>query len=136
MIKANSVTDRELIDKFSEASCAGVKIILIIRGICCILPNIHGKTDNVMVNSIVGRFLEHSRIYSFGTGEDQKLYIGSADIMTRNQDRRTEIACPIKSPEIKAFINRYIRRSLQDNVNRRVMLPNGEYCLLYTSRCV
>lgn len=129
VIKANSVTDRELIDKFSEASCAGVKIILIIRGICCILPNIHGKTDNVMVNSIVGRFLEHSRIYSFGTGEDQKLYIGSADIMTRNQDRRTEIACPIKSPEIKAFINRYIRRSLQDNVNRRVMLPNGEYAM-------
>lgn len=129
IIKANAVTDRELIDKFSEASRAGVKVILIIRGICCILPGIKDKTDNVTVNSIVGRFLEHSRIYSFGKGEDQKMYISSADIMTRNQNKRTEIACPINSTEIKAFLNRYIRRSLADNVNRRIMLSDGEYTM-------
>ena len=95
IIKANSITERSLIDKLSEASQKGVKIHLIIRGICCLRPGVKGKTENITVTSIVGRFLEHSRIYIFGKGENSQVYISSADIMTRNQTRRVEIACPL-----------------------------------------
>ncbi len=129
IIKVNSVTERQLIDKLSEASCAGVKIDLIVRGICCLVPGIPGKTQNITVTSIIGRFLEHSRVYSFGSpySEDQKLYISSADIMTRNQTRRVEIACPILSEELCQWFNEYLQILLSDNLKARRLLPDGNY---------
>ena len=127
IIKANSVTERDLIDKLSEASCAGVKIDLIIRGICCLLAGVPGKTENITVTSIVGRYLEHSRIYCFGEGEDMRMYISSADIMTRNQTRRVEVGCPINSPEIKKALWDYLACALADNCKARRMTPEGDY---------
>ena len=127
IIKANSVTERDLIDKLSEASCAGVKIDLIIRGICCILPGVPGKTENITVTSIVGRFLEHSRIYCFGTGGERRLYLSSADIMTRNQTRRVEVACPVSSPELKDMLSAYLERILQDNTKAWRLQSDGNY---------
>ena len=100
-IKANSVTEREVIDKLAEASLAGVEIQLIIRGICCILPGVPGETENVHVISVVGRFLEHARIYLFGRGDSAEVYISSADLMTRNLNRRVEIACPVYDPRLR-----------------------------------
>lgn len=127
IIKANSITERSLIDKLSEASQKGVKIHLIIRGICCLRPGVKGKTENITVTSIVGRFLEHSRIYIFGKGENSQVYVSSADIMTRNQTRRIEIACPIYDHEIKDFILNYINMLINDNVKSRVLTSDGKY---------
>ena len=129
-IKANSVTDRELIDKLSEASCAGVKIDLIIRGICCLLPGIPGKTENITVTSVVGRFLEHSRIYAFGEGDNLKLYLSSADFMTRNQDRRVEVGVPVTSPELRTFLNDYVNLLLSDNTKAWRQHSDGIYTRL------
>lgn len=126
-IKVNSVTDKEIICKLQEASKAGVDITMLVRGICCILPGIPGLTENIKVYSIVGRFLEHSRIYSFGKGEEQKLFIASADIMTRNMDNRVEVGCPIYSQDIKDAINHYIRICLSDTVKARVLQSDGTY---------
>lgn len=100
-IKANSVTEREIIDKLAAASRAGVEVQLIIRGICCILPGISGDTENIHVTSVVGRFLEHARIYLFGRGDSAEVYISSADLMTRNLNRRVEIACPVYGPRLR-----------------------------------
>jgi len=127
IIKANSVTERDLIDKLSEASCAGVKIDLIIRGICCLLPGVPGKTENITVTSIVGRFLEHSRIFCFGEGEDCRCYLSSADLMTRNQNRRVEIACPVSSPEIKNMLCDFLGKLLSDNMKARRLHSDGNY---------
>lgn len=127
IIKANSITERALIDKLAEASQKGVKINLIIRGICCIVPGIKGKTENIAVTSIVGRFLEHSRIYLFGKGENSQIFISSADIMTRNQTRRVEIACPIHDHEIKNFLSDYLEKLMEDNVKSRILMPDGNY---------
>lgn len=127
IIKTNSITERDLIDKLSEASCAGVQIDLIVRGICCILPGIPEKTENIRVTSIVGRFLEHSRIYCFGKGEAQQIYISSADIMTRNQQRRVEIAAPILSKEHKDWFSFYLDLILMDNVKARELTSLGTY---------
>lgn len=127
IIKANSITERDLIDKLSEASCAGVRIDLIIRGICCIVPGVTGRTENIKVTSIVGRFLEHSRIYCFGEGEESACYLSSADVMTRNQTRRVEIACPVSSPEIRRFLREYLERILSDNLKARRLLADGNY---------
>ena len=103
-IKANSVTERDIIDKLAQASQAGVEVQLIIRGICCILPGVPKYTENIHVNSVVGRFLEHSRVYLFGKGDDALMYISSADLMTRNLNRRVEIACPINDPRLRCQI--------------------------------
>lgn len=127
IIKANSITERDLIDKLMEASCAGVKIDLIIRGICCILPNIKGKTENITVTNIVGRFLEHSRIYLFGEGDKCSIYISSADLMTRNLNRRVEIAAPVYDNAIKEKIKKFLDLNLKDNQKSRIMTSNGDY---------
>lgn len=127
VIKLNSITDIDIIHELSKASCAGVKIDLIVRGICCIVPGIKGYTENIRVISIVGRFLEHSRIYSFGTGDEQKLYISSADFMTRNTEKRVEVACPILEKDIKEKINAIINIMLNDNVKSRQLISDGAY---------
>ena len=126
-IKCNSVTDRELIDKLSEASRAGVDVVLNVRGICCLRPGVPGKTDRVQVFSIVGRFLEHARIFAFGAGRDARLYIGSADLMTRNTERRVEIACPVLDDEVRRQIGHYVDVLRRDNVKARIMGVDGQY---------
>ncbi len=127
ILKVNSVTERELIDKLAEASQAGVRVELIVRGICCLLPGIPGKTDNITVTSIVGRFLEHSRVYCFGDGGLRQIYLSSADIMTRNLTRRVEVACPVESEELREWLSLYLEVLLSDNVKARRLLPGGEY---------
>lgn len=126
-LKMNSLTDRQLIDALKEASQAGVKIKMIIRGICCILPGIEGKTDNIEVISVVGRFLEHSRIFCFGTGENMKMYIASADWMTRNTENRVEIAAPIYDQKIKNSIYDTLRIMWKDNLKARILCSDGTY---------
>lgn len=126
-MKMNSLTDRTIIDALAVASQAGVKIELVIRGICCIVPGIPDKTDNITIKSIVGRFLEHSRIYSFGLNEQNKMYIGSSDMMTRNTMRRVEICAPIKDDSIKARIQEIIDLTMADNVKGSYLQPNGKY---------
>ena len=123
----NSLTDKKIIDKFVEASCAGVQIELIIRGICCLLPGVPGQTENIRVISIVGRFLEHSRVYCFGGEEDRVMYISSADLMTRNTDKRVEIAAPILDKEIEKKIYDILQTMLADNVKARKLCPDGKY---------
>lgn len=127
IMKMNSLTDKDFMNKVSEASCAGVKVDLIVRGICCLLPGIPGYTENVQVMSVVGRFLEHPRIFSFGKGQSQKIYIGSADMMTRNTEKRVEVVCPILDESIKKQINHYLHVMLSDNIKGRVMQPDGTY---------
>lgn len=126
-IKANSLTERAIIDKLQQASQAGVEVQLILRGICCIRPGIPGKTESLHVTSIVGRYLEHARIYCFGRGEQAKYFISSADLMTRNLLRRVEIACPIYDPQVKAQLAWILRTQLQDNVKASSMLSDGSY---------
>lgn len=126
-MKINSVSDIDIIRKLRDASRAGVRIKMIIRGICCILPNVAGHTENITVISIVGRFLEHSRIYSFGSGVDQKFYISSADFMTRNTQRRVEIACPIYDAEIRKRINEMLSVMWADNMKARILTKNNTY---------
>ena len=126
-IKANSVTEREIIDKLAEASQAGVQIRMNIRGICCLLPGIEGKTDNVHVRSIVGQFLEHSRIFCFGAGDDVKMYISSADLMTRNLVHRVEVAAPIYDDSIKASILLFLDKIFADTLKARTLQPDGLY---------
>ena len=122
--KMNSLSDKEMIDKLVEASKKGVRIRLLIRGICCLLPGVPGETENITVKSIVGRFLEHSRIYSFGSGD---MYISSADLMTRNIDRRVEIATPVLNPDIRGTIKKMLDLMLRDNVKGRVLGSDGRY---------
>lgn len=127
IMKMNSLTDVDYISKICEASRAGVRVDLIVRGICCILPDVPGYTENVRVMSIVGRYLEHARIFSFGTGASQKIYIGSADMMTRNTEKRVEVACPILDDNIRRQINHYLKVMLSDNVKARVLQSDGSY---------
>ncbi len=126
-IKVNSVTDIDIINKLRDASCAGVRISMVVRGICCILPGVSGETENIEIISVVGRFLEHSRIFRFGTGKDQKLFISSADIMTRNMQRRVEVACPIYSETIRDKINEMFDSMFYDTDKARVMQKDGNY---------
>lgn len=126
--KTNSITDKELIDKIVEASQAGVQCTLLVRGISCLVPGIPGYTDNVCVVSIVGRLLEHSRIYIFGSFDsDFKVYLSSADLMTRNMDKRIEIAWPITSPDLRNEIVGYIGTCMADTAKLRDLLPNRTY---------
>ena len=122
-----SVTDIDFIHKVDEASRAGVKIDLIVRGICCILPGIPGETENLRVTSIVGRYLEHPRVFVFGNGSDAKIYIGSADMMTRNTEKRVEVACPVYDTEIKKRLLHCLKVMLADNLKAREMAPDGTY---------
>lgn len=126
-LKLNSLTDKALIDKLIECSQTGVKVELIIRGICCIVAGIKGVTDNIRIVSIVGRYLEHSRIYIFGVGVRQNVYISSADFMTRNTTRRVEIAAPVLSDELKERITDYFRVQFCDNVKAREQLSDRSY---------
>ena len=126
-IKINSLTDKKIIDKFIEASQAGVKIDLIVRGICCLVPGVEGATENIRVISIVGRFLEHSRIYIFGKGEQEKIYIASADYMTRNTLRRGEVAAPVHDRDLKLQLREMFITMLSDNQQARQMLSDGNY---------
>ena len=125
LCKVNAITDEEIIAKLIEASCAGVKITLIVRGISCILPGVPGKTENIEIYSIVGRYLEHSRIYVFGKGLSERMYISSADFMTRNTERRVEIACPIQDAQIRRRIRNYLTVCLSDTAKARRLMPNG-----------
>ena len=127
LMKMNSLTDMDFIRKTAQASQAGVKIQLIVRGICCILPGIPGKTDNLQVTSIVGRFLEHPRVFVFGRGVDAKVYIGSADMMTRNTENRVEVACPIYDETIRRRLIHDLKVMLSDNVKAREMTSDGTY---------
>lgn len=126
-LKMNSLTDKKIIDKLIEASQAGVKIDMVIRGICCLIPGIKGKTENIQVRSIVGRFLEHSRIYIFGTQEREKVYIASADFMTRNTLRRVEVAAPIYDKDLKMQLEEMFITMLSDNQKARQEDSRGNY---------
>lgn len=127
--KMNSLTDKTIIDKLIAASCAGVTVKLVIRGICCLVPEVKGKTENITVKSIVGRLLEHSRIYCFGSGVDRKMFISSADLMTRNTDKRVEIATPVLDDAIADKIYGMLQVMLSDNVKARRLTCEGAYVL-------
>lgn len=141
-LKMNSLTDKDIIDKLIEASCHGVKIELVIRGICCLIAGVPGYTENISVISIVGRFLEHSRIYIFGKGERRKVYISSADFMTRNTERRVEVAVPLRDKVISDKVVDIFDTMLKDNVKARVQGSDGIYrhknlCpAMNASRCI
>ena len=131
-LKMNSLTDKKIMEKLVEASCAGVRIDMVIRGICCLIPQVPGKTENIHVRSIVGRFLEHSRIYIFGSEGREKIYIASADFMTRNTLRRVEVAAPVYDEEIKARLLEMFRIMLKDNQQARQENGEGIYRILPT----
>ncbi len=128
-IKINSLTDKKIINKLIEASRAGVQTDMIIRGINCLRSGIAGKTDHIHVVSIVGRFLEHSRIYIFGTGKKERIYISSADFMTRNTLRRIEVAAPVYDQSLKERIRKMFQIMLADTAKGRIQQPDGSYCL-------
>lgn len=126
--KCNSLTDKVIIKKLIEASNKGVKVDMVIRGISCLIAGVPGYTENITIKSIVGRYLEHSRIYIFGKEPLDKIYISSADLMTRNTVRRVEVAAPIYDEAIKKRIRGMFNIMLSDNVKGRRMKPNGKYC--------
>ena len=125
-LKMNSLTDRDVIDKISEACEAGVQVIMIVRGICCIKAGVPGKTDGLVIRQIAGRFLEHARIYAFGEYMDT-IYLSSADMMTRNTERRVEIAYPVRDPECAEIVRHFIELQLADNVKARQLTPEGTW---------
>ena len=127
ILKNNSINDPEIIAKLSEASCAGVRVDMIVRGICCVRAGVPGKTENIHIRSLVGRYLEHSRIYCFGSGADMRIYIASGDFLTRNTERRVEVGVRIKDPRIAKQLYGILELQLRDTVNARVMQPDGTY---------
>ena len=129
-LKMNSLTDKRIIDKLIDASKAGVKIDMIVRGICCLIPGVEGETENIHVISVVGRFLEHSRIYIFGTGEEAQYYIGSADFMTRNTVKRVEVAAPVYSERLKKRLQDLFDLMLSDNKKARKEDAKGTYSVV------
>lgn len=126
-LKTNSITDKKIIKKLSEASNAGVPIVLFVRGICCLVPGIAGATENIRVVSVVGRLLEHSRIYGFGPLESMRVYLSSADLMTRNMDKRIEIAWPVLSEPLRQRLVAYVKAMLRDTAKLRELLPDKSY---------
>ena len=129
-LKMNSLTDKRIIDKLIDASKAGVKIDMIVRGICCLIPGVEGETENIHVISVVGRFLEHSRIYIFGNGEEAQYYIGSADFMTRNTVKRVEVAAPVYSERLKKRLQDFFDLMLSDNKKARKEDAKGTYSVV------
>lgn len=129
-LKMNSLTDKRIIDKLAEASKAGVKIEMIVRGICCLIPGVEGETEKIKVISIVGRFLEHSRIYIFGKGKEAQYYIGSADFMTRNTVKRVEVAAPVYSESLKKRLQDLFDLMLNDNKKARIEDAKGKYSVV------
>lgn len=127
LMKTNSVTDKDVIEKLAEASRAGVKVTMLVRGISCLVPGVEGETENIRVVSVVGRLLEHSRIYIFGAGEDRKIYLSSADLMTRNLDKRVEIAWPVNDPHLREKVQSYFNTMLSDTAKLRELKPDGTY---------
>lgn len=128
-IKVNSVTDVRIIEALMEASCRGCIIKLVVRGICCILPGVPNSTENISIVNVVGRFLEHSRVYIFGEGEDEVMYISSADLMTRNMTKRVEVACPIYNEALRNRIKAILYLNYVDNVKGRVLSSDGTYSM-------
>lgn len=135
-MKCNSLTDNDVISRLSEASCAGVRVRLLIRGICCLRPGIEGVTENIEVISIVGRFLEHARVYVFGSGDETEVYLSSGDMMSRNTERRVEISCPVQDGALKKRVLEYVRLQWNDNVKARKMRSDGSYHLRRPGRSV
>ena len=127
-LKLNSLTDKKIMEKLVEASQAGVKIDMVIRGICCLVAGVKGYTENIRVISIVGRYLEHSRIYIFGKGEDSEVYIASADFMTRNTTRRVEVAAPVLDKHCQERIIHIFDLIMQDDEKGKEQNSDGVYC--------
>jgi polyphosphate kinase len=128
IFKLNSLVDPILIAALYEASNCGVKVDLIVRGICCLVPNVPGLSENIRVVSIVGRYLEHSRVYYFYNNGSEEIYLSSADLMPRNLYRRVEIAFPLEDESIKQYlIKTLLNISLKDNIKARILMPNGKY---------
>ena len=127
ILKNNSINDPQIIDKISEASCAGVRVDMIVRGICCVRAGVPGRTENVHIRSLVGRYLEHSRIYCFGSGEAMRIYIASGDFLTRNTERRVEVGVRVDDPAIANKLRGILDLQLRDTVNAREMQPDGTY---------
>ncbi len=127
ILKCNSISDKDLIEKLSEASCAGVKIQMIVRGICCLKAGVPGKTENITVRSIVGRYLEHERVYAFGSGDGVRVYIASGDFLTRNTERRVEVGVRIHDRRLVRELLDMLELQLADNVNAHEMQPDGSY---------
>ena len=127
ILKNNSISDRDIILKLEEASCAGVRIDMIVRGICCVRAGVPGKTENLHIRSIVGRYLEHARIYSFFDGRETRVYIASGDFLTRNTECRVEVGVRINDPVLVQKLTNILEMQLADNVNAREMQPDGSY---------
>ncbi len=127
VLKCNSISDREIIEKISEASCAGVPVQMIVRGICCLRAGVPGLTENVAVRSLVGRYLEHERVYMFGSGDDERVYIASGDFLTRNTERRVEVGVRIRDRRLMRELRQMLDLQLRDNVNASEMQPDGSY---------
>lgn len=126
-VKINSLTDKKIIDRLIAASQAGVKIEMVVRGICCLIPGVKSKTEHIRIVSIVGRYLEHSRIYIFECGDRQKIYIASADFMTRNTLRRVEVAAPVYDPDLRNRLREMFSAMLSDNLQARELKSDGNY---------
>lgn len=133
-LRLNSLTDVEIMERLQQASCAGVRIRAIIRGICCLLPGIPGQTEQITISSIVGRFLEHPRVYCFGSGAEEQIYLSSADLMTRNTERRVEIACPVYDPAVRQKLRNFLEAAEYDTVKARFLQPDGTYARVAENR--
>jgi polyphosphate kinase len=132
--KVNSLTDVDTVRELYLASQAGVNIDLLVRGVCVLRPGIEGFSENIRVTSVVGRFLEHSRIFYFHNGGEDEVYIGSADMMQRNLDRRVEVIAPVKSPELRKYLKDVVLETyFRDNMNAQILLPEGNYQRLFPS---